>query len=97
MKISISKLLLLLLLLLLLGAGVFAAGIAAKHYNIINLDPLFCDKSRFSYINKELACGDALIVKKHIFPSILTLRDMIGTPSTTALDILGMMLTYITI
>ena len=60
-----NPLLLLLLLLLLLGGGIFAAGILAKQFNLINLDSLFCDKSRFSYINKELACGGSFIVKKH--------------------------------
>lgn len=38
----------------------------ANQLNIIDIN-LFCNQSRFKYINKELACGDSFVVKKHAY------------------------------
>lgn len=39
----------------------------ANQYDIIDFDLLFCARSRFQFINKELACGDDFVVKKHAY------------------------------
>lgn len=73
MKFKFPKILLLLLLLLLGGGGFFASKIG-----IIDLDLLFCARSSFQYINKELACGGSLVVKKHAYAELKTkLEDFI--------------------
>lgn len=57
------------LLLLLLG-GVFVVGVIANQYKIINLDSIFCDSEKFKFINRELACEEPFIVKKHAYSEV---------------------------
>ena len=75
MNIRVSKSLLLLLLLLLLLFTIFIA----VRVGIIDTDLLFCFRSRFEYINKDLACGNSFVVKKHAYGKFKAgLEDFIG-------------------
>lgn len=49
------------------GAFVILLSFMMEDYGFLNLNALFCNKHRFDFINKELACSPSLFIEKHAY------------------------------